>query len=91
MAIIVAGKLTIKPGFRDEFIEKSRDAIIEAREKESCDDFSVSPDPIESNRVNVFEKWKSRRELNDFRDAGPESDFFSYVESFDVNEYELDI
>lgn len=89
MAIIVAGKLKIKSGSRDEFIENSRAAILLARKNEACEDFSVSPDPIDPSRVNVFEKWRSREALNAFRSAGPESDIFSVVEAFDVNEYEV--
>jgi quinol monooxygenase YgiN len=89
VAIIVAGKLTIKSGSRDEFIEKSREATLQARENEACDDFSVSPDPIDLNRVNIYEKWKSRSALDAFRGSGPESDIFSLVVCFDVNEYEI--
>ena len=89
MAIIVAGILTIKPGSRDEFIEKSREAILQARINKACEDFSVSPDPIDLNRVNIFEKWKSRSALDAFRNSGPESNIFSLVESFGVNEYEI--
>ena len=89
MAIIVAGKLTIKSGSRDEFVEKSQNAVLLARKNEDCDDYSVSPDNIDSNRVNIFEKWKSRSALDAFRGSGPESDIFSLVETFDVNEYEV--
>ena len=89
MAIIVAGKLLIRLGSRDEFIEKSRESILLARENEACLDFSVSPDPIDMNRVNIFEKWESHSELNAFRESGPENNMFSLVESFDVNEYEI--
>ena len=80
----------IKPGLRDEFIEQSREAILLARSNEACVDFSVSPDPIDSNRVNVFEKWKSRSELNAFLESGLENDMLALVKSFDVNEYEID-
>ena len=89
MAIIVAGKLQLKPGSRQEFIEKSCDAIRQARSLAACEDFSVSPDPIDENRVNIFEKWKSRSSLDEFRNSGPESDIFSFVEAFDVHEYEV--
>ncbi|WP_020560562.1 putative quinol monooxygenase [Thiofilum flexile] len=89
MAIIVAGKLIIKSGSRDEFVDKSCEAILLARKNESCMDFSVSPDPIDLNRVNIFEKWKSRSALDTFRKSGPENNLFSLVESFDVSEYEL--
>ncbi|MDZ4202163.1 MAG: antibiotic biosynthesis monooxygenase family protein [Gallionella sp.] len=89
MVIIVAGKLTIKTGSRDEFIAKSLEAIGLARKNEDCEDFSVSPDPLDHDRVNIFEKWKSRSSLNAFRESGPESDIFSLVESLDVKEYEI--
>lgn len=89
MAIIVAGKLTIKPGRRDEFIARSIDAVVQARAHDSCEDFSVSADPVDSTRVNIFEKWQSRAALNAFRNAGPESDLFTLIESFDVHEYEV--
>ena len=89
MAIIVAGKLKLKPGSRDEFIEKSREAISQARELDACEDFSVSPDPIDENRVNIYEKWIARGPLEEFRSSGPDNDSFSLVESFDINEYEI--
>ena len=89
MAIIVAGKLTIQPGRRDEFIARSIDAVVQARAHDSCEDFSVSADPVDSTRVNIFEKWQSRAALNAFRNAGPESDLFTLIESFDVHEYEV--
>ena len=89
MAIIVAGKLKLKPGSRHEFIEKSCDAIRQARSLAACEEFSVSPDPIDENRVNIFEKWLARAPLEQFRNAGPDNDAFSLVESFDINEYEI--
>ncbi|WP_136067614.1 putative quinol monooxygenase [Modicisalibacter radicis] len=89
MSIIVAGKLILKSGARNEFIDKSREAISQARKLEACDDFSVSPDPIDENRVNIFEKWSSREELDAFRNSGPDNGSFALVESFHVKEYEL--
>ena len=89
MAIIVAGRLTIQPGRRDEFVVRSIDAVVKARAHDACEDFSVSADPVDSTRVNIFEKWRSRFALDAFRSAGPESDLFDLVESFDVEEYEV--
>tara|TARA_R110000787_G_scaffold254568_1_gene359857 strand:+ start:2257 stop:2532 length:276 start_codon:yes stop_codon:yes gene_type:complete len=89
MAIIVAGKLKIKSGSRHDFVKKSLEAVLLARENEACEDFSVSPDPIDMNRVNIFERWESRSSLDEFRNSGPESDIFSLVEEFDVKEYEV--
>lgn len=89
MAIIVAGKLTIQPGRRDEFVLRSIDAVVQARAHNACEDFSVSADPVDATRVNIFEKWQSRAALDAFRNAGPESDLFTLVESFDVEEYDV--
>ncbi len=89
MVIIVAGKLRLKPGKRGEFIEKSLEAISLARTVDACEDFSVSIDPIDENRVNIFEKWVARDPLVEFRSSGPDNDSFSLVESFDVHEYEI--
>ncbi|WP_448248443.1 putative quinol monooxygenase [Thalassotalea agariperforans] len=91
MTIIVAGKLKLKSGSRDKFIEQSLEAISQARKLSACEDFSVSPDPIDENRVNIFEKWQSRTSLDAFRNSGPENDSFSLVESFEVNEYEINL
>lgn len=89
MAIIVAGKLTLKSGKRDEFIKQSLEAILQARRLEACEGFSVSADPIDENRVNVFEKWTSRAALEAFRNSGPDNDSFTLVECFNVKEYEI--
>ncbi len=89
MPVIVAGKLFLKPKCRDEFIDLSIEPISLARANQECEDFSVSPDPIDCNRVNVFEKWVSREALDSFRSSGPDDDYFSLVESFDVAEYEI--
>lgn len=89
MAIIVAGKLIIKSGKRDDFITGSLEAVTLARSNHACEDFSVSPDPLDPSRVNVFEKWQSTEDLAVFRNSGPEDDLFSLVESFYVQEYKV--
>ena len=89
MPIIVAGTIRVRTGSRAEFIESSLEAVLLARKNEACEDFSVSPDPIDNNRVNVFEKWKTRSALDEFRASGPENNMFSLVDSFQVREYEV--
>ena len=56
MPIIVGGKLALKLGSRDAFIEKSIESISLARKNPDCQDFSVSPDPIDGTRINIYEK-----------------------------------
>lgn len=57
---------------------------------DACEDFSVSPDPLDENRVNIFEKWIARGPLDEFRNSGPDNDSFSLIDAFDVKEYEID-
>jgi len=85
----VVGKLIIKSGKREEFIEKSKEAIMQARQLATCVDFCVSADPVDPLRVNIFEKWRTRCSLEEFRKSGPADDSFSLVESFDIEEYEV--
>ena len=89
MPMLVAGSLIIQAGLRDTFVERSQSAIRLARSHADCLDFAVSPDALEVNRVNIFEKWRSRAALEAFRNAGPEDDLFSLVETFAVQEYEV--
>ncbi len=90
MAIIVTGYLHIKSGFRDDFVAKSQAMVVLARQHACCDDFSVSADAIDLNRVNIVEKWQSSSALEQFRSQGCEHDLFHWVERFTVSEYEVE-
>lgn len=89
MPVIVAGKLRIAAGLRNKFLERAIPSIRQARETEGCGEFSVSADPIDADRVNVFERWADRASLEAFRESGPGDDLFSLVESFDIQEYDV--
>jgi quinol monooxygenase YgiN len=69
--IIVSGKICVHPGSRDAFLTISLDAVAEARRTPGCLDFVVAADPIEPDRVNVYEQWESEDALKAFRGAGP--------------------
>jgi len=88
--IIVSGKLDIEEGKRDEFIARSKDSIIAARTANGCIDFSVSPDPVDLDRVNIFEEWHTKSQLDEFRESGPSDDLFDLVKRFDVNERSIE-
>jgi quinol monooxygenase YgiN len=69
--IIVSGRIGVSPNDRDVFLAASRDAVVQARRTPGCRDFVVAADPIEPDRVNVYEEWESEAELEAFRGAGP--------------------
>ena len=68
--IIVAGTLHVAPVDRDHYLRAVRDVANQARQFPGCLDFSQSPDPNDSSRINVFELWESDDSLLAFRNAG---------------------
>ncbi|EDY62779.2 antibiotic biosynthesis monooxygenase [Streptomyces pristinaespiralis ATCC 25486] len=56
---------------RDRFVEGHRPIVEAARSHPGCLDLSISPDPIESGRVNNFECWESQEALDAFRAVAP--------------------
>jgi quinol monooxygenase YgiN len=87
--LIVSGHLRLRPGSRDAFVEAAGEAMTLARAAPGCHDFVVAADPLDPDRVNVYERWASATELEAFRGEGPSSDAMSSVVSGDVSRYEI--
>jgi hypothetical protein len=90
VVIIVAGHLVIKVGKRDEFLEKSKEAVVAARENSHCLDFNVSADLVSKNRVCIYERWEDRDAMENFRGKGPGEDLSSIIDGAEINEFEID-
>jgi quinol monooxygenase YgiN len=82
--IIVSGRIYVRPGTREEFLTLSGGAVAQARRSWGCRDFVVAADPIESNRVNVYEEWESEEALSAFRGDGPGDDLSSSIVKADI-------
>ena len=87
--IIVAGHLRVQPEDRDELLARSLPSVETARSTEGCLDFALAPDPVDSGRVNVFERWVDRQSLERFRADGPDGDLGDLIAAFEVGEYEV--
>ena len=87
--IIVSGRLYVRPERRDSFLLASREAIKLARRRAGCLDFVVAADPIEPDRVNVYEQWVSAAALTAFRGEGPSSDLTSEILRADVQRHHV--
>jgi quinol monooxygenase YgiN len=87
--IIVSGRIYVDPADRDAFLAGSADSIGQARRASGCLDFVVAPDPLESNRVNVYEQWESEAQLEAFRGAGPGSDLGSMIVRAEVSRHHI--
>lgn len=77
--IIVSGHLHLVAAQRDTFLARSLEAVVAARRAPGCLDFVVAADPIEPDRVNVYEEWESEAQLEAFRGAGPGPDLASLI------------
>ena len=87
--IIVSGWLRIAPEQRDEFVRMSHDSMAAARQTAGCHAFVVAPDPIEPDRVNVYEEWESDAALESFRGEGPEPELGAAILDASVSRHQV--
>ncbi|HUS61248.1 MAG TPA: antibiotic biosynthesis monooxygenase family protein [Acidimicrobiales bacterium] len=69
--IIVSGPLWVDESVRDSFLDGCRAVVMAARAAEGCLDFHLSADPLEGDRINVYEEWASIEAAAAFRGSGP--------------------
>ena len=77
--IIVSGRLYLHPGTMQKFLAASAEAVAQARHSTGCRDFVVAADPLEPDRVNVYEEWESETDLLKFRGEGPSGDMWASI------------
>jgi quinol monooxygenase YgiN len=66
--IIIAGHTRARsPEERDAAVAAFADMVVRARASEGCLDMSISADPIDPDRLNIFECWRDRPALNAWR------------------------
>lgn len=86
--IIVAGHFHVATADRDTVMSQSREAIQLARSTPGCEDYAISPDPVDPERVNVYERWTDRTTLDAFRGDGPDDELNALIFSAQVAEFE---
>lgn len=87
--IIVAGHLHVAADDRDDLLARSRTAIELARSVAGNLDFVVAADPLDVERVNVYERWTDRASLEAFRGDGPDDQLGGLVVSADIGEFDV--
>ena len=68
--IIVAGTLHLDAADRDPYLVAVADVARQARSAVGCLDFVQAADPIDPERINIFERWESDADLERFRASG---------------------
>jgi quinol monooxygenase YgiN len=70
--IIIAGWLQVDRVDRDRYVADCITVVRQARMSPGCLDFAITADPIEPDRIQVYERWESDMQLERFRGAGPD-------------------
>jgi quinol monooxygenase YgiN len=88
-SVIVAGWLRVDPGSRQRYLQGHRSVIEAARAAPGCIDFHLTPDPIEDDRINVFEHWESVEAVERFRGSGPSDDDQNAIVDARVDQFDI--
>jgi quinol monooxygenase YgiN len=65
--IIVAGHTRTDAGKRDAAVAAFTGMVERARCQDGCLDFSIGADPLDPERINVFECWRDQAALASWR------------------------
>ena len=87
--VIVSGKLYVDSAVRDSYLADCRELIEVARSTAGCLDFHLTADPLEADRINVFEQWESVPALEAFRGSGPSSAQAAQIREAAVFQHEI--
>lgn len=68
--IIVAGSLRVAEAERSAYLRAVQDVARSARHAPGCHDFVQAADPLDPERINIFERWESDADLLAFRSSG---------------------
>jgi quinol monooxygenase YgiN len=63
--LIVAGTFRVEAARRDEFIASREAAMQTARGEAGCFEYVMAADPLEADRVVLYERWESRPHLDE--------------------------
>lgn len=87
--IIVSGWLRVDATARTVYLDRCLELIAQAREAPGCRDFHLSADPLEPDRINVFEQWESVADVETFRGSGPSTEQHTQIIDAQVFQHEL--
>ena len=86
----MSGRIQVKPGSRDEPIDRSAESLRTAGPAEGHMDPAVSADPVEPDRLDGFEHWGSEQDLHVFRANGPDPGIHTRIEHAEVSRQDRD-
>jgi quinol monooxygenase YgiN len=90
--LIVAGYLLVPPDARDRYLEVATIATRLGRAADGCLDFVQAADPVEPDRIVIYERWVSEVDLLAFRNSDPDPNApeLPQILAAEVMRYEID-
>ena len=87
--LIIAGAIHVRPEDRDTYLESCISVVESARRAPGCLDFAIAADPVDPGRLNVYERWESDEQLEEFRGGGPSGDQQGQILEASVEKYRI--
>ena len=89
LMVIVAGHLVVAPETRGAYLAGCAVVVEQARRTPGCLDFSITADLLDPTRIDIFERWASRADVEAFRGSGPPDEQSAEMLSASVAEYDV--
>ena len=87
--IIVAGWLRVDQQQRQEYLDACRPVIEATRLVPVCMDFYLTADPLEDDRINVFERRKDVDSVKRFRGSGPSGEQQAVIIEAQIHQHDI--
>ena len=89
--IIIAGTLTLAADDREGYLAAVADVAPSARQAPGCLDFVQVADPVDPERIVIYERWESDEDLERFRTSGAPDDQAEVppLQDADVRKYRI--
>lgn len=87
--VIVAGHLLVAPEDREAYLTGCIPVVEQARAAPGCLDFAISADLIDPARINILERWETRKAVESFRGAGTGDEQNAAIRTATVAEYDI--
>jgi quinol monooxygenase YgiN len=86
---IIAGHIVVDDDKRDAFVEAHRDFVERARQAPGCLDVAITADPVDSGRINNYERWETWDAIEAWRKRADAPDTGVEFRAVDVTAFEV--
>jgi hypothetical protein len=87
--LIVAGHLYVDESSRRDYLTSCLEVMTPRQIGGRLSRFVLSADPIEADRINVYEIWETDEQLDAFRGADPSAGRAAWIHGVDVRRYRI--